>query len=94
MSHIFNVFLDGVLALDTELPKREPESVVEAFVERDKPTSCQLPQKSADGASLSVHCSEAVLELPRTLGSILAVLYQTEPCRVATILSDLNLDEA
>lgn len=52
-----------------------------------KPMSCQLPRKSTDGASL------AVPELSRTLGNILTMLCQTEPCRVATVLLDLNLDE-
>lgn len=86
--------LDGVLALSTELPKGEPESVVAGFVESGKPTSCQLPQKTVDGTSLAVHCPEAILELPGILGNILALLCQNEPCRVATILSDPNSDEA
>ncbi|RMC01947.1 hypothetical protein DUI87_21109 [Hirundo rustica rustica] len=43
-----------VLALNTGLPKGESENVVAAFVEQEKPTLCQLPQKSADGASLAV----------------------------------------
>lgn len=90
MSHIFSVSLHGVLALNTELPKGGPEGVVAAFVERGKPTPCQLPQRSAGGARLAVHCPEAILELPGILGNILALLCQKEPCRVATILSDLN----
>lgn len=84
------MFLDGVLALNTELLKEKPESVVAAFLERGKPPSRQLPQKNADGATLAMHCPEAILELPGTLGNILALLCQNEPCRVATILSDLN----
>lgn len=89
MSHIFNIVLD-VLALHTGLPKGEGECVVAALVERGKATLCQ---KSADGASLAVHCPEAILELPGTLGNVLALLCHSEPCRVATILSDLNSDE-
>lgn len=93
MSHIFNVFLD-VLALNTGLPKGEPEIVVAAFVEKGKATWCQLPQQSADGASLAVHYPEPILELPGTLGNVLALLCHNEPFRVATTLSDLNSDEA
>lgn len=88
MSHIFNVFLD-VLALNTGLPKGESESVVAGFVEWGKATSCQLPQENADGASLAVHCPEAILELPGTLGNILALLCQNEPCRV-TVKSEFG----
>lgn len=64
-----------------------------ALAETGKPTSCQLPKESADGASPVVHGLEAAPELPRVLGNILAILCQTEPCRVATILLDLNLYE-
>lgn len=73
--------------------KGEPEGVMAALVETGKPTSCQLPKESADGASPAVHTSEAAPELTEVLGNILAILCQTEPCRVATILLDLNLDE-
>lgn len=64
-----------------------------ALVETGKPTSCQLPKESADGASPAVRGSEAAPELPKVLGNVLAILCQTEPCKTATILLDLNLGE-
>lgn len=51
------------------------------------------PKQRADGASLELHGSEVAPEFPRALGNILAILCQIEPCRVATVSSDLNLDE-
>ena len=76
LSCIFNAFVKGVFALNTELSvsKGEPEGVMAALVETGKPSSRQLPKERADGASLAVYSSEAAPELPRTLGNILAIL--------------------